>query len=97
MTALDSDQSSYKQSDEEESEVESDTDEFSGKAHPHILTPHPHPHPHPSHSSLLTFLTVGGKKKTMRVGAAAVTGGNKLVTLPPLLSRVNGTIHVSIT
>lgn len=46
-------------------------------------------------SSLISF-TVGGKKKALRMGPAVPPSGGKSESLPPLLSKVNGTLHVSI-
>ena len=115
MTGLDSDQSSYKQSDEEDSDPETDVEdvEFSGTGPtnnhpslPHSLTLLPPPPPPLSLSlcvslslslSLSVSLAVGGKKKPLRMVSAVPTGALKPEVLPPLLSRVNGTIHVSIT
>ena len=53
------------------------------------LPPSPPPSPPPT--------SVGGKKKLMRVGPSVLSSTAKQEALPPLLSKVNGTLHVSIT
>ncbi|CAI8044826.1 Chromodomain-helicase-DNA-binding protein 5, partial [Geodia barretti] len=63
LRALDSDQSSYKQSEEEESELESDVEDVE--------------------------FSLGKKKQLKPMPLVAQTEG-----LPPLLSKINGTIHV---